>query len=169
MKAKSYDSKLIEEDNFYNKDGSVKSDWKEYFYDLAFQYFVVQQKYPDFQINCFFNLPNKNIDSQVDNLFNKFSIKNKKAFFLGSENDLKDPLIYEVNVTNKIKEIIKSTHEFKNQQVLFNEIVNELSIAKKNGINFKPLISNECKSCKFNDHDKKKWLVYLLENLKRFY
>ena len=40
VKAKSYNSRLIEEDNFYNNDGSIKSQWKEYFYDLAFQYIV---------------------------------------------------------------------------------------------------------------------------------
>jgi len=160
VKAKSYDSALPEEDNFYTQKGLIKSEWKEYFYDLAFQYYVVKDKYPDYKIKCFFNLPNKNIDSKVNNLFSKFSIKNKKAFFLGAEDDLIDPLIYEVNVTDKIEEIIQSTFEFKNQEVLFGEVANELALAKINGASFKPLISNECKTCKFKDEDKDKSGIY---------
>ena len=160
VKAKSYDSAQPEEDNFYTQKGLIKSEWKEYFYDLAFQYYVVKEKYPDYKIKCFFNLPNKNIDSKVNNLFSKFSIKNKKAFFLGTEDDLIDPLIHEVNVTDKIEEILQSTFEFKNQEVLFGEIANELALAKINGTSFNPLISNECKTCKFKDEDNDKSGIY---------
>ena len=53
VKAKSYDSSLFEEDNFYNQNGSIKAEWQEYFYDLAFQYFVTKIKYPNFKIKCF--------------------------------------------------------------------------------------------------------------------
>lgn len=160
VKAKSYNSSLLEEDNFYNNDGSIKSDWKEYFYDLAFQYFVIKEKYPDYKINCYFNLPNKNINSKANNLFSKFSIKNKKAFFLGSVDDLIDPLIYEVNVTNKIQEILQSTFEFKNQEMLFSEIAYELAQAKINAISFTPQISNKCKECKFRDDNEDKSGLY---------
>ena len=56
------------------------------------------------------------LSQKVDNLFSKFSIKNKKATFLGTEKDLVDALIYEVNVTSKIKELTNSIFEFKNQR-----------------------------------------------------
>ena len=160
VKAKSYDSSIPEEDNFYNQNGSIKSEWKDYFYDLAFQYYVVKEKYPNYKINCFFNLPNKNINSKVNNLFNKFSIKNKKAFFLGTEEDLVDHLIYEVNVTSKIKEIIDSTFEYQGQELLFYEIANELANAKLNSLDYKPNIGIQCKGCKFKDQDKEKSGVY---------
>ena len=64
-----------------------------------------------------FLITNKNIDSKVDNLFNKFSIKNKESCFLGSDKDLEDSLIYEVNVTKKIEEVIQTTFEYKNPKM----------------------------------------------------
>ena len=160
VKAKSYDSTIPEDDNFYNQNGSVKAEWKDYFYDLAFQYYVIKKKYPAYKINCFFNLPNKNINSKVDNLFSKFSIKNKKAFFLGTEDDLIDNLIYEVNVTFTIEELIGSTFEYQGQELLFYEIVNELANAKLNSLEYKPNIGNQCKKCTFNDENKDKSGIY---------
>jgi len=160
VKAKSYDSSIPEADNLYNQNGSIKADWKDYFYDLAFQYYVIKKKYPNQKINCFFNLPNKNIDSKVDSLFSKFSIKNKKAFFLGTEADLIDNLIYEVNVTSRIEELIGTTFEYQGQELLFYEIANELANAKLNSVDFKPNIGIQCKGCKFKDQDKEKSGVY---------
>jgi len=160
VKAKSYDSSIQEEDNFYNQNGDIKAEWKDYFYDLAFQYYVVKKKYPSYKINCFFNLPNKNINSKVDGLFSKFSIKNKRAFFLGTKEDLIDNLIYEVNVTSKIEEIINSIFEYQGQEFLFYEIANELANAKLKNIEYKTQIGPQCKGCTFNDEDKEKSGMY---------
>ena len=169
VKAKSYDSSLFEEDNFYNQNGSIKAEWQEYFYDLAFQYYVTKSKYPNKKIRCFFHLPNKNITSKVDNLFNKFSIKGKKAFFLGTKDDLIDNLIYEAEVTNKIEEIINSTFEFNHQEVLFTDISNELAEAKINAHQYPPFIGSYCKDCKFRDKDKQKSGMHeCWKQLKRF-
>ena len=142
VKAKSYNASKFAEDIFYNKDGSVNSEWREYFYDLAFQFYVTKCQYPQAKIKCFFNLPNKNVNSKVNNLFNKFSIKNKKAFFLGTEEDLEDNLIAEVDVTDKIEEIIQSSFQYQSQELLFYEIAEELAEAKVNSKSFKPAFGN---------------------------
>ena len=169
VKAKSYDSSLFEDDNFYNQNGSIKAEWQEYFYDLAFQYYVVKTKYPNKKIRCFFHLPNKNITSKVDNLFNKFSIKGKKAFFLGSKEDLSDNLIYEAEVTKKVEEIVNSTFEFNHQEVLFSDIANELAQAKVSAHQYPPFIGSYCKDCKFRDKDKQKSGMHeCWKQLKRF-
>lgn len=169
VKAKSYDSSLFEDDNFYNQNGSIKAEWQEYFYDLAFQYYVVKTKYPNKKIRCFFHLPNKNITSKVDNLFNKFSIKGKKAFFLGSKEDLADNLIYEAEVTKKVQEIVNSTFEFNHQEVLFSDIANELAQAKVSAYQYPPFIGSYCKDCKFRDKDKQKSGMHeCWKQLKRF-
>ena len=160
VKAKSYDSSLFEEDNFYNQNGSIQAEWQEYFYDLAFQYYVTRIKYPHFKIKCFFNLPNKNISSQTDNLFNKFSIKNKKAYFLGTEEDLKDQLIYEVDVTDKIIEVVNSTYPFMEQEFHFSDIVNTLATAKVNQTAIPIYIGSHCKGCQFRDADIEKSGMY---------
>ena len=160
VKAKSYNSSKFDEDIFYNKDGSVNSEWREYFYDLAFQFYVTKCQYPQAKIKCFFNLPNKNVNSKVNNLFNKFSIKNKKAFFLGSEEDLLDNLIAEVDVTSKIEEIIQSSFQYQSQELFFYEIAEELAEAKVSSKSFKPSFGNHCKSCQFTDKDKSKSGMY---------
>ena len=61
VKAKSYDSGKFDDQIFYNQDGTVNSKWKEYFYDLTFQHYVVKSKFPHCTIRSFFQLPNKNI------------------------------------------------------------------------------------------------------------
>ena len=160
VKAKSYDSSLFEEDNFYNQNGSIQAEWSEYFYDLAFQYFVLKNKFPNHQIRCLFHLPNKNVSSKVENLFNKFSIKGKKAFFFGSSEDLKDNLIYEADVTSKIEEIVNSSFEFNREEILFSEIAEILGNAKENDKHFKPIIDSYCKDCKFKDNDPTKSGIY---------
>lgn len=160
VKAKSYDSAKFDDDIFYNKDGTVNSEWKEYFYDLAFQFYVTKCQYPGATIKCFFNLPNKNINSKVDNLFNKFSIKNKKAFFLGTEQDLIDNLIAEVDVTSKIEEIIQSSFQYQSQELLFYEIAEELAEAKVSNKFFKPAFGSHCKYCQFIDKDYSKSGMY---------
>ena len=156
VKAKSYDSAKFDDQIFYNQDGTVNSKWKEYFYDLAFQHYVVKSKFPDSTIRSFFHLPNKNIDSKVDNLFSKFSIKNKKAYFLGSNEDLVDNFISEINVTEKIEEILTQTFTFQHQEMLFYEIADELSMAKVNLINLPVQIGSYCKQCQFIDTDDQK-------------
>ena len=160
VKAKSYNASKFAEDIFYNKDGSVNSEWREYFYDLAFQFYVTKCQYPQAKIKCFFNLPNKNVNSKVNNLFNKFSIKNKKAFFLGTEEDLVDNLIAEVDVTSKIEEIIQTSFQYQSQELLFSEIAEELAEAKVNSKSFKPAFGNHCKACQFTDKDKSKSGMY---------
>lgn len=160
VKAKSYKSSEFSNDIFYNKDGSISSEWKEYFYDLAFQYYVVSSCFPDYEVNCFFNLPNKNINSTVDNLFNKFSIKNKKATFLGTDEDLKDNIISEVNVTKKIKEVIKSTFIFHSEELNFYQIADKLAYAKDNSHKYPPMIGNHCKNCQFQDPNPSKSGIY---------
>ena len=160
VKAKSYDSAKFDDQIFYNQDGTVNSKWKEYFYDLAFQHYVVKSKFPECTIRSFFQLPNKNIDSKVDNLFSKFSIKNKKAYFLGSDEDLIDNFISEINVTEKIEEILSQTFEFQHQEMLFYEIANELANAKVNSINLPVKIGSYCKHCQFVDADDQKSGMY---------
>ena len=156
VKAKSYDSGKFDDQIFYNQDGTVNSKWKEYFYDLAFQHYVVKSKFPDSVIRSFFQLPNKNIDSKVDNLFSKFSIKNKKAYFLGSDEDLIDNFISEINVTERIEEILSQTFEFQRQEMLFYEIADELANAKISKKNLPVQIGSYCKQCQFIDIDEQK-------------
>lgn len=65
VKAKSFNPN---EDQFTNNAGSIKSDWKEYLYDIAFQKYVIQSSYPNLSIQAYLMLANKSVVATVDGL-----------------------------------------------------------------------------------------------------
>src|SRR6056297_1532635 len=56
VKSKSIDSKKI---SFLTKNG-IRSDWKEYIYDVAFQKFVVSKAFPEYEVSAYLMLVDKN-------------------------------------------------------------------------------------------------------------
>jgi len=76
VKAKSYSSA----DRFfqYNRKGDeiigVNGKWKSYLYDVGFQKYVLSKLYPDFKINSFLMMANKESTATVDGLNQLFKI-----------------------------------------------------------------------------------------------
>jgi hypothetical protein len=70
VKAKSWDS-----DKYGNHPTAVRKDFKEYLEDIAFQYHVLQEAYPDFTIKSFLFLPDKAKRTRLEGLNSMFSIK----------------------------------------------------------------------------------------------
>ena len=54
---------------------SLKSDWKSYIYDLAFQAFVAKNALSKFEVNPFLMCADKSVNASVDGLNQKFIIK----------------------------------------------------------------------------------------------
>ena len=57
------------------KKGKIRSNWKPYLYDLAFQTYVLKNKFPDFKISACFMLADKS-KASVDGLNQLFQISN---------------------------------------------------------------------------------------------
>ena len=72
VKSKSYNEN---EDSFFNKKGGISPSWEKYIYDVAFQKYVVSKAFPDFNVNAYLYLADKNSKSSVDGLNQKFFIK----------------------------------------------------------------------------------------------
>jgi len=73
VKAKSFDSS--HEDAFFNKNGSIKSTWKPYLEDVAFQSYVLSGAFPKSQVKSFLMMADKNAACPTDGLHQKFMIE----------------------------------------------------------------------------------------------
>ena len=74
VKSKSYDSKK----GFRNKNGTgefIASSWRPYLYDIAFQTWVTQQAFPDWNVEPFLMMADKASTASVDGLNQLFQVK----------------------------------------------------------------------------------------------
>ena len=72
VKSKSYREG---ETAFKGKRGGIDNSWRPYLYDIAFQKFVVQQAFPEFEIEAFLMLADKGAYCPTDGLNQKFRVK----------------------------------------------------------------------------------------------
>jgi hypothetical protein len=69
-------SKSIENGTqFFDKKGKPKAEWQPYFYDVAFQTYVMQKALPNFTIKPFLLLVNKDAVAESDGLNQLFKVK----------------------------------------------------------------------------------------------
>ncbi|MFA5669874.1 MAG: DUF2779 domain-containing protein [Balneolaceae bacterium] len=59
---------------FYNKNGSLNKNWFKYLYDVAFQMWVMQKAYPDFEIRPHLMLIDKDTPTSINGLHQYFKI-----------------------------------------------------------------------------------------------
>jgi hypothetical protein len=72
VKAKSFDPKA--EDPFANKNGTIKSGWKPYLYDVAFQKYVIIQALPQYNVSTYLMMADKSATCPTDGLNQKFRL-----------------------------------------------------------------------------------------------
>lgn len=72
VKAKSFDP--TDSNVFEGKRGSLTSEWKSYLFDVAFQQYVLQKAYPNYDISSYLKLPDKTKTAIVDGLNQLFRI-----------------------------------------------------------------------------------------------
>ena len=148
VKAKSYDEKT------FQKNRSEDKSWVRYIRDLAFQYFVTRKAYPNFKVNCFLCMPNKN-GSPEDNLVGKFHFKNREIDFRVSQNELTEQII---NNQILVEEMVTEDIEKRVQEV--EENAESFLKVKSGKEQAPPDISRECKTCTYRDNDNSKSGVY---------
>jgi len=62
VKSKSWDP----EESFLTKSGTIYSGWQKYCYDVAFQYWVLQKAFPDYEIDPYLMLIDKSREASID-------------------------------------------------------------------------------------------------------
>jgi hypothetical protein len=166
VKAKSHNT----EEEAAKKD----KEFEKYIEDVAYQYMVLTEAYPEYEVECSLLMPDKAKRTQIDGLAGWFSIKpgndsnkeleeiitqqkprfNKPEVVFKYENDLErnkyvNQLLQEGILDYKYvtEKVIQLQPEIKKRAVQFLEILNE-------GINSSHFqIGNKCKGCEFNSGD----------------
>lgn len=149
VKSKSFDSIKHSE----KKGKYFDSDWTEYIEDIAYQKFVLQEKFPESKIECFLFLPDKAKNTPIEGLINWFQLKEvqKSPTFRGVEveftGDLKElqrgHILELVNVNREVEAVMN--------RVISNSKIYLDSLAK--GQQIKPPISCACSHCEYTITD----------------
>ena len=121
VKSKSYNSN--NENGFLNLKKSpisIKSEWRPYLADIAFQTYVTSQSYPDWNIEPYLLLIDKNKATNIDGLNQLFEIRsektdnNKKILSVRADEDklntlkeeIKNSVLTEVSVSRTVSSIL---------------------------------------------------------------
>ena len=161
VKAKSFDES--EDDPFLNKNGTIKSTWKSYLYDIAFQRHVLAGAYPQANIASYLMMADKNISCPTEGLNQKFKIvrdeSNRKGINVSNTltaEDLKQKILVKVPVDDEIQLIYDGKDSKAPSELNFFENIDFLSAKYKANEKIKSPIGSKCAKCEFKcgDDDK---------------
>jgi len=110
VKSKSWD----EEEGFYLKNGSMRSKWHKYLYDVAFQIRVMQQAYPSFIVRPHLMLIDKETSTSINGLHQYFKIVENEEGRSEvrhtedtSDIELGDPIMKTIDVLEEVELIFR--------------------------------------------------------------
>lgn len=145
VKAKSYGG---EDDPFLNKNGTIKSSWKPYLFDIAFQRYVLRGAYPEASIDSYLMLADKSSACPVDGLNQKFRIvrdsSNQKGVKVSNtltDEDLASEILIKVPVDEIIDQIMEDG--------TFEELITCLAEAYETNTKLVSPIGGHCAKCEF--------------------
>jgi hypothetical protein len=168
VKAKSYDS----------TDSKTKTTLKKYIEDVAYQYSVLSEKYPDYKIHCSLFMPDKSIHTEIDGLAGWFKIQSPKSENDNENEDIitqirpvfrKPSVVFKYENTPEkavkieqlksigILSLLDVTNEVIFLQPMIIEKTNNFLRILNDGISDTDYkISKGCKGCEFNTPEKEK-------------
>jgi hypothetical protein len=159
VKAKSIDP--AKEDPFNNKNGTLKSSWMPYLYDVAFQKYVISQALPEYTVLSYLMLADKSAYCPTDGLNQKFrlikELDGRKSVEVSkelSDKDLSAPLLVKVNVDAHCEQIYAGTDSKHGGAISFTERVNLYADHYVDDIKIPTRISVACGSCEFHSEDR---------------
>lgn len=153
VKAKTFDP--TDEFLFIGKRGGINSGWKSYLFDLAFQKYVAQKAYPQFNFEAYHLMADKTKTAKVDGLNQLFRIpkdgnpRTDVSSNIGSLDEIGASVLSEINVDNIINRIIANEFPY------FDNLTFEESIAlfktsyQNNDYLNWPTQFGTCKNCEF--------------------
>ncbi|EAR13746.1 hypothetical protein PI23P_04592 [Polaribacter irgensii 23-P] len=160
VKAKSSDGSNY--DDFLGKKGQITSSWKPYLHDVAFQKYVVNKAFPNWQVKGFLMLANKSAVATIDGLNQKFQLTktdDDKTYvkITGdvSPNALGKQLLSQINVDELILRIWSTAYFGQNEEYSFEDYIHFLANHYDKGKKIITPISNVCKGCEFNASEEK--------------
>jgi len=154
VKAKSFSPS--EEDPFLNKNGSIKSNWKPYLLDVAFQKYVLEKSMPNAIVTAYLMMVNKDMTCPVDALNQKFQIvrdeTNRKGIKVSntlSAEDLKEKILVKVPVDEEISIIWDDNESGAKESLPFEKEIEHFSSNYANDSRINCDIGSHCAKCEF--------------------
>lgn len=156
IEVKSKSTSETSDSEFLGKRGGILSTWEPYINDIAFQKYVAERAFPEYEIMSYLMLVNKNSLCPTDGLNQKFKIsrdKRGRKYAIASadlsEEDLSQELLIAINVDDVCEVVYKKTYEYLGQKIGFYDLVNEFADKYKKDTFIEPQISRTCKACEF--------------------
>jgi len=153
VKAKSFDS--TQTDTFIGARGDVRSNWRPYLFDLAFQTHVARKCLPHLSFDSFFMMADQSKVATIDGLNQRFRLPNSGD--IRQDVDIRitpaeaqsTSVLSEVEVTPIVNAIVNDEFSY-TQDLVFSEAVTLLKTSYENHtyLNW-PTNYSRCKSCEF--------------------
>lgn len=160
VKAKSFDSN--EEHIFVGARGGLKSEWKAYLFDVAFQKYVMQQCYPDHKIRSYLMLADTSKTASVDGINQQFRITRTVEHRTGikvlaeSIDDLGTPVLTKIDISDIVSDIEKDVHKY-HDHLSFRDAIEQFKkhYEQDEYANW-PTAYSACNHCEFKTSEKEK-------------
>jgi hypothetical protein len=151
VKAKSFDP--TDEEDFFTKKGTIRSEWESYLLDIAFQAYVARKAFPSMEIKCFLMMADKSAVASVDGINQRFLISRDKTgrpqvkVRAGTNAEqLGKKILCKISVDEAVDYIINSMYE---SPAGWQKHVHSLANLVTTKAKATPKLSSECKSCEF--------------------
>ena len=161
VKAKSFSGS---DNDFTDAKGSVNSTWSHYLEDVAFQKFVTQKAFPNWEVTAYLMLSDKSKKASVNGLNQKFQLLKDNddrvsAKTVGdvSLNALGDPILTAVNIDDLASRIINDTAYSKKPDMVYEDKLNFYADKYSKDEKIVSQVGLHCFSCEFqSDNPKEK-------------
>ncbi len=155
VKAKSFN--LQDRQPFLAANGTIRSSWFPYLYDVAFQKYVLSQAYPQYTISAHLVLADKSSTCPTDGLNQKFKLTRdihgrRKVVTSAALNevDLTPPLLHAVNVDAECEQIYYGTENDDFNYVSFKEKIEAYANSYAADEKILSPLSISCGKCEFD-------------------
>ncbi|WP_026837376.1 DUF2779 domain-containing protein [Gillisia sp. JM1] len=156
IKAKSINSNS--HDSFINNKGNLSGGWDIYLYDIAFQKYVMQLCYPEWQISSYLKLVDKHSITTVDGLHQCFKVVADSQLRTGiekqeglSKDDIGESILCLINVSPEVDLILNNNPIDTDSS--FEETVAHFKKHYQEDIKIFTEIGAHCKGCEFQIKD----------------
>ncbi|MFD0749175.1 hypothetical protein ACFQZS_03415 [Mucilaginibacter calamicampi] len=152
VKAKSFNS---DEDSFSTNKGQIRSAWKPYLTDVAFQVMVLQTAFPQFHVSAYLMLADKTKKATVDGLNQQFKISKTEGRVTIVQkhaltpDDLGDRVLIKVPVSAEVEILLNEAFELGGTVYTLSSYAESLATDLKSGKKRFTSIGKHCLQCEF--------------------
>ena len=154
VKSKSFD--VNKENLFVTKNGTIRSSWKSYLYDIAFQKYVLESAFPEASVTSFLMMVDKNVKCPIEGLNQKFKVvkdeSNRRGIKVSStlpKECLDEKILIQVPVDEEIKLIYDGKDSKEPKERNFFDEISFLAEKYENDEKIVSDIGAKCEKCEF--------------------